>query len=162
MRLSTGLDAAGIGAVREQVACYTGGLQAKADELCRRLARIGVDAAVAGIGRDESGELRSSIRLERRGGREYAVLADCGHAVYVEFGTGVVGASRSYPGERPAWAGTPGSRSTRVNADGSWSYYDEKQERWRVTSGQAPQGFMARSAAEVRQAVRTVAKEVFG
>lgn len=161
MKLSAGLSVSEIRAMREQVERYAGGLQAKADELCRRLAEIGVEASIAAIDHDESGELRSSIRWERRGEREYLVVADCDYAVYVEFGTGVVGAAGSYPGERPDWAGAPGSRSKHVNPDGSWVYYDEKQERWRITSGQVPQGFMSQGAVAVRQAVVSIAKEVF-
>ena len=161
MKLSAGLSVSEIREVRERVERYVSSLQDKADELCRRLAEIGVEASIAAIDHDESGELRSSIRWEQRGQRTYLVVADCDHAVYVEFGTGVVGAASTYPGERPDWVGTPGSRSEHVNPDGSWVYYDEKQERWRITSGQVPQGFMSRGAVSVRQAVVSIAKEVF-
>ena len=161
MNLKAGLAVSEIRALRERVERYANGLQAKADELCRRLAEIGVDAAVAGIAHDESGELRGSIRWEQRGERVYLVVADCDYAVYVEFGTGVVGAGSAYPGERPEWVGAPGSRSSHVNPDGSWVYYDEKQGRMRVTSGQVPQGFMAGSAVEVQQQIAGIAREVF-
>lgn len=161
MKLEMGLSVSEIRAARTELERYASGVPEKADELCRRLAEIGVDASVAGIAHDESGELRGSIRWERRGEREYLVVADCGYAVYVEFGTGVVGSGGTYPGDKPDWVGAPGSRSRHVNPDGSWVYYDEKQSRWRITSGQVPQGFMAQGAMTVRQAVPVIAKEVF-
>lgn len=161
MKLQADLSASSISKLREAIANYRDSLKALADELCRRLSDIGVQAAVTSIDHDESGELRSSISYKRRGDRDYLVIADCGYAVYVEFGTGVVGAGTSYPGDKPAWAGSPGSRSSHVNPDGSWVYFDEKQARWRITSGQKPQGFMAQSAAEMRRNVLKIAKEVF-
>lgn len=161
MKLDMHLSVSEIRSARERLGRYAQGLQAKADELCRRLAEIGLEASVAAIAHDESGELRGSMRWEQRGERECFVVADCGYAVYVEFGTGVVGGRGTYPGEKPDWVDAPGSRSTKVNLDGSWVYYDEKQKRWRITSGQVPQGFMAQGAVTVRQAVTGIAKEVF-
>ena len=161
MKLDMHLSVSEIRSARERLERYAQGLQAKADEFCRQLAEIGLEASVAAIAHDESGELRGSMRWEQRGERVYFVVADCGYAVYVEFGTGVVGGRSAYPGEKPDWVDAPGSRSTKVNPDGSWVYYDEKQNRWRITSGQVPQGFMAQGAVTVRQAVAGIAKEVF-
>lgn len=159
--LETGLSVKGIEAIRKRLSAYVESMPEKAEELCRRLAEIGVDAAVANIDHDESGELRSSIRLERRDDKEYVVIADCDYAIYVEFGTGVVGAASTYAGERPDWVGAPGSRSSKVREDGSWVYFDEKQDRFRITSGQRPQAFMSTAAVEMRQQVLSIAKEVF-
>lgn len=161
MKLSAGLSASEVGAVRRRLEARAASMQRKADELCRRLAEAGVAASVAGVAHDESGELRGSIRWEKLAERDYLVVADCGYAVYVELGTGVVGSGGAYPAERPAWAGAPGSRSRAVGSDGTWTYYDEKQSRWRATRGQVPQGFMARGARAVRQTVVKTAKEVF-
>lgn len=155
MKLDMHLAVSEIRSARERLERHAQGLQAKADELCRRLAEIGVDASVAAIDHDESGELRRSIRLEQRGEREYVVLADCGYAVYVEFGTGVVGAGGEYPGIRPDRVRTPNPDKR------AWVYYDEKQDRFRITDGQVPQGFMSKGAVEMRQAVAGIAKEVF-
>ena len=158
--LKAGLSVSDIAALRKKIEQRALRLQEKAEEICRQLSEIGVDACVAGIAHDESGELRGSIRWERKGDREYLVVADCPYAVYVEFGAGVVGARGTYPGTRPEWVGAPGSRSTHVNPDGSWVYYDKKQGRWRITSGQVPQGFMSQGAMTVRQAIPIIAREV--
>lgn len=161
MKLKADLSTSSIAEMKAALTRYRDSLIAKADAICRRLSEIGVQAAIAAIDHDESGELRQSITYRRKGDRDYLVVADCGYAVYVEFGTGVVGAGSSYPGEKPGWAGSPGSRSFHINPDGSWVYFDEKQSRWRITSGQKPQGFMARSAVEMRRDVLKIAKEVF-
>lgn len=161
MKLAMKLSTSEVREQREKLERYISKLESKADELCRRLAEIGVEASVAAIAHDESGELRRSIRWEQVGDHEYLVVADCDYAVYVEFGTGVVGANGTYSGTRPDGIGEPRSRSTHVNPDGSWVYYDEKQKRWRITSGQVPQGFMAQGAMAVEQAIPMIAKEVF-
>lgn len=160
LALRMGLSVASVRAERRRLEEYVRLLPARCDELCRRLAEMGVDAAVAGVTRAETGELASSIRHERRGERDYVVIADCGYAVYVEFGTGVVGLMGS-AGELPDGITGPTSRTTKAREDGSWVYWDERQGKYRITRGQAPLGFMSGAATEMRERVLEVAREVF-
>ena len=160
-----GLSASSVRAARERIQRYAADLPGKVDELCQRLAEIGVQAAVTALhdaDAHETGELESSIKVEREGARDYLVVTYCGYAVYVEFGTGVVGAGVPYPGNRPEHITGPLSRTTKAREDGSWVYWDDRQGRFRITKGQRPAGFLAQATVEMRQKVREVAREVFG
>lgn len=160
-----GLSASSVRAARQRVERYASGLPSKVDEFCRRLAEVGVTAAVTALqesDKRETGELQSSIEVERVGDRDYLVVTHCGYAVYVEFGTGVVGASGSYPGTMPPGVTGPLSRTTKAREDGSWVYYDERQGRFRITKGQLPTGFMAQASVEMRDESVRIAREVFG
>lgn len=160
MRIKIELSEESFKRAAAEVRAYAESLDDKCAELSRRLAEIGVDAAVSHV-RRESGSLASSIRSERSGERAYLVLADSEYAVYVEFGTGVVGSKTPYAGQLPDWATGPGSRSTKTREDGSWIYYDQVTGEFKSTFGQAPSAFMAAGAEAVRKAVVDTAKEVF-
>lgn len=165
MRVSMDLSASSVRAARERIQRYTTDLPGKVDELCRRLAEIGMQSAVTALhdtNTHETGELESSIQVERLGERNYLVVTYCGYAVYVEFGTGVVGAGVPYPGNRPEYITGPLSRTTKAREDGSWVYWDDRQGRFRITKGQRPAGFLAAATVEMGQRVKEVAREVFG
>lgn len=160
-----GLSASSVRAARQRLERYMADLPGKVDELCRRLAEVGVTAAVTALHEadaHETGELESSIEVEREGDRDYLVVTYCGYAVYVEFGTGVVGAAASYPGTMPEGITGPLSRTTKAREDGSWVYWDDRQGRFRITKGQTPKGFMAQASVEMREQAQRIAKEVFG
>lgn len=160
-----GLSASSVRSARQRLERYAAGLPAKVDELCRRLAEEGVTAAVKALhdaDAHETGELESSLQVERMGDRDYLVVTHCGYAVYVEFGTGVVGAGGTYPGTMPEGVTGPLSRTSKAREDGSWVYYDKRQGRYRVTKGQLPTGFMAQASAEMRERLAEIAREVLG
>ena len=124
--------------------------------LCASLAEFGLESAIANAPVD-TGELRDGIGLYRIGDRRYAVVAKCGHAAFVEYGTGVVGEG-TYGGELPpSWEYSVGPS---IDEDGWWYYVDEEGVgHW--TQGQPAQGFMALTAEQVRAAVPAIAREVF-
>lgn len=155
MRIRLGLDAKSIDSAIKQLATYRKSVDAKVDELCERLADEGMEVAKVSIRHDESGELRNSFSVEKVGDAHYLVVNSAPYAVYVEFGTGVVGAGGDYRGERPEWAGSPNGEKE------AWVYFDEKQGRFRITDGQAPQAFMAQGAEAMRNRMIGIAKEVF-
>lgn len=160
-----GLSASSVRSARQRLERYMSDLPTKVDELCRRLAEVGVTAAVTALqeaDKRETGELQSSIEVERVGDRDYLVVTYCGYAVYVEFGTGVVGAAGTYPGTMPPGITGPLSRTTKAREDGSWVYFDERQGRYRITKGQLPTGFMAQASVEMRDKAKEIAREVFG
>lgn len=147
-------------AVRELEA-YRDAIPDKVEELLRRLCEEGVAAAVAVVPVD-TGELRSSIRLERRGGSDYLVVADSGHAAFVEFGTGVVGQG-TYAGELPAGWGYDLRRTPEAHdpVDPTrWFYYDA-EGNLRSTRGRPAAGYMLAGSEEMRRKAVSIAKEVF-
>ena len=155
MRIKLSLDPKSIDDASKQLAAYRKSLDAKIDLLCERLAEQGMEVAKVTIRHDESGELRNSFSVEKLGDAHYLVVNSAPYAVYVEFGTGVVGTKSNYWGVKPSWAGSP-------NGDKKgWVYYDEKQGRFRITDGQRAQAFMAHGAEAMRSMVVGIAKEVF-
>lgn len=144
-----------------QMSAYRSSLPRRVDELLRRLAQAGVDAAVRVVPQD-TGELSSSISLERRGGQDYVVVAACGYAAFVEFGTGVVG-SGTYRGELPSGWGYDERRTPEAHDPvdpTAWYYYD-RDGVLRRTRGQSASGFMLAASEEMRSGVARVAREVF-
>lgn len=155
-KLTVPLSRAGIRRAREVVEAYGDTVDRLASGLCSALAEFGLEAALANVPVD-TGELRDGIGLYRRGDRRWAVVAKCGHAAFVEYGTGVVGEG-TYKGELPSvWEYSVGPM---IDDEGWWYYVDAEGEgHW--TQGQPAQGFMALTAEQVRRAAPAIAREVF-
>lgn len=167
MKLKVDLFAeGGVAKAREALGAYLTALPTKMDTFCRRLAEIGVDAAVTQIKQSvdgETGELANSIHVEQEGEREWLVVTYCDYAAYVEFGTGLAGMGIEYPGEYPEGIKGPSNEHDAAiqPEEGAWVYYDKRQGRYRITSGQQPVAFMAMASTEMYLSVMEIAKEVF-
>lgn len=155
------LSTESVARARDEVRRYAESLPDRFDELCSRLAEVGVEAAAAHV-KVDAGRLQSDISARRLGKGHWLVLSVGDYAAFVEFGTGVVG-DGTYEGDTP-----PGwqydSRQTPEAHDPDdptlWYYYDE-EGRLRSTRGQAASSYMAKAAEEMRQKVLPIAKEVF-
>lgn len=161
MKVSVELSAESVGAAIRQLETYADKLAAKSDELCERLAGIGVEAALANV-RQDTGDLASGIRFEKVGDCEYLVISEGGYAAFVEFGTGVVGEG-TYPGDLPGGWSYDERRTPAAHDEDDptrWFYYD-RDGNLRSTRGQTANAYMAASAEEMRQAILATAKEVF-
>lgn len=161
-RVRVGLSPASVGEAVEELRSYRSGLSGRLEELLRRLGEAGLSTAVAVVPVD-TGDLVSSIRLERRGQHDYLLVADSGHAAFVEFGTGVVGQG-TYAGNLPgAWSyderRTPAAHDP---ADPTRWYYYDSDGSLRSTRGQAGSGYMLAASEEMRQRALSIAREVFG
>lgn len=162
MRIPLELSAKSARAAARDVRAYADSLEAKCDELCRRLAEIGVTASAQSV-RLDTGNLAASIRMEKDGECAYLVFTDEDYAAFVEFGTGVVGQG-TYPGELPAGYGyderwTPEAHDPEDPT--KWFYYDA-EGHLRSTRGQTADAFMLAGSETMRQMVLSIAKEVFG
>ena len=156
------LSTQGIQAAQKAISDYKKSLEAKADELCRRLAEIGVEAAV-NIVRVDTGELESSIEYEKHGQREYLVITRNDHAAFVEFGTGVVGEG-TYGFDLPSdWEyDTRATPSAHDRDDPTLWYYTDPESGGAVpTRGQTANAYMAYAGQEIRSQIVAIAKEVF-
>ena len=94
--------------LKQELQEYSDGLEYKCREVAERLADKGVEVArvqIADLDAVFTSELLSSIRSEYvspvKGGAIFAVVAGTDHAMFVEFGTGIVGKQNPYPGELP-------------------------------------------------------------
>ena len=140
--------------VIKELRSYQNSLEYKCRLLAEKLAEKGVEIAqtyVASLDAIFTYELNSSIHAEHvkdvQGGGIYAVVAGTDHALFVEFGTGIVGQQSPYPGKLP---------------DGryGWFYRDDNGQWW-FTEGMPSRPFMYYTANELRDLIMETAKEVF-
>lgn len=155
-----------------QIKAYQNDLTYKCQLLAEKLAEKGVEIAqtyIASLDATFTYELNSSIRAEykgsAKGGGIWAVVAGTDHAMFVEFGTGIVGKRSPYPGKLPEgvdWQYASG-KTIRQLADGryGWFYQDDNGEWW-FTEGMPSKPFMYYTAIQLQDIVAETAKEVFG
>lgn len=151
---------------------YANSLTYKCQLLAEKLAENGVEIAraeLAGLDAVFKGELMESISAEYQGsipgGGIWAVVAGSDHALFVEFGTGMVGKESPYKGNFPKdvdWKYASG-KTIRQISDGryGWFYKDDNGEWW-FTEGMPSRPFMYNTANELREIVVSKAREVFG
>ena len=154
-------------------------LERKAELLARRLAEKGVDIAKSNITTLDAiftGELLNSIHTEYGGSSKgtvtFYLVADSEHAIYVELGTGMVGASKPYPGKLPviyAQGKTIRPATEDIYVRGElyikegeyfWTYIGEDGKA-HITKGMPSRPFMYETSLELMQLVVKTAKEVF-
>ena len=109
------------------------------------------------VGREGGGGLRNSIhmKVEQSGdGIVGKVFAGGGHAMYVEFGTGVVGEASNYPK-----AGELGLKYTQY----SWTYTLDGGEHFYTTKGYRARPFMYpalnQNKAQIKKLITNALKE---
>lgn len=104
------------------------------------LTKKGYDYMIS-IVREDTGNLKSSISWEYDEADNKGIIkVGSDYAVYVEFGTGIVGANSPHPNAEN-W-------KYDVNSHGEkgWWYYDENQNRYRWTKGQTANAFVYQTA----------------
>ncbi len=155
----------------KQLRSYQDSLTYKCQLLAEKLAENGVEIArlqLADLDAIFTTELISSIHAEYKGsvkgGGIWEVVAGTDHAMFVEFGTGIVGKRSPYPGNLPEgvdWQYASG-KTIRQLADGryGWFYQDDNGEWW-FTEGMPSRPFMYYTAIQLRDIVVKTAKEVF-
>ena len=155
----------------QELRSYQNSLEYKCRLLAEKLAEKGVEIArlqVTDLDAVFTGDLMRSIHSEHvrdiKGGGVYSVIADDESALFVEFGTGIVGQESPYPGELPdgvTWEYASG-KTIRKLADGryGWFYRDDNGQWW-FTEGMPSRPFMYYTANELRDLIMETAKEVF-
>lgn len=99
MKLKSGLSESGIQSLIDGVEQYRRDIEKKIEMLLRELVTYGVTvcrAEALDLSINNTGRLVSSITGETNGSKGY-VRVNCEYAVYVEFGTGVVGEKNPHP-----------------------------------------------------------------
>lgn len=155
----------------QEIRRYQNSLEYKCRLLAEKLSEKGVEIAqtyVASLDAIFTYELNSSIHAEHikdvQGGGIYAVVAGTDHALFVEFGTGIVGQESPYPGELSdgvTWEYASG-KTIRQLADGRYGWFYNKDGQWYFTEGMPSRPFMYYTAIELRKIILETAKEVFG
>ncbi len=149
----------------KEIRAYKNSLEQKTMLFCQRLSEIGVETAKATVYSLDAvftGELFRSIHSEQRSSGStviFAVVADSEHAVYVEMGTGLVGAESPYPGELPAVYAQ--GKTIRQLSDGRYGWFYQRDDKWYFTEGMPSRPFMYFASLEMQKNIVKIAKEVF-
>lgn len=147
---------------------YKNSLEDKTAKLVKALTDYGYNACVRNVlSLDvyDSGKLLNSIRTEiKDNGFTGMIVVDCDYAVFVEFGTGIVGKNSSYIGKAMNEVGYScgGGSSYVVTADGriGW-YYPTDDGKYRFTEGMPSRPFMYRTGLEISDVISSIAKGIF-
>lgn len=174
------LSVSSIRKLQDDLRKYQDSLAYKARLLAEKLSERGVEIArvqIADLDAIFTGELIQSLHSEYKGstphGAIFAVVADSKHAIYVEMGTGMIGASNPYPGKLPA-VYAQGKTIRQAQEDivvyGSvyvkageyfWTYIGEDGKA-HITKGMPSRPFLYNTSLELYAIVEKTAKELFG
>lgn len=155
-----------------KIKAYQNDLTYKCQLLTEKLAEKGVEIArlqLADLDAIFTTELISSVHAEYKGsvkgGGIWAVVAGTDHAMFVEFGTGIVGKRSPYPGKLPEGVGWQyaSGKTIRQLADGRYGwFYQDDDGQWWFTEGMPSRPFMYYTSIQLRDIVVKTAREVFG
>ncbi len=84
------------------------------------------------------------------------IRAGAWYAVFVEFGTGVVGSGSPHPAPQ-GW-----QYDANGHGEDGWVYFNEYDQKWHWTNGMESRPFMYNTARTLEQECGRIAKEVFG
>lgn len=157
-KITIQLSDASINQAIKELKAYKRELSKKTRLLVQLLVEAGVEIAkqeVLTLGAFDSGELHGSLDgLMYTDGARGIIFTDCGHAAFVEFGTGVVGAASPHPT-------MPWEYDVNQRGEKGWVYYDEKQGRFRWTKGMPSRPYMYLTAQQLEERVMEIARGVF-
>ena len=159
-KISFGLSVKEINRAIREVEKYKRELTEKVNLLIGELTDYGVEVAKAQVrelGAWYTGELESSIEGYFSPSVGVGIIkAGAPYAVYVEFGTGVVGKSQPHP--------SPDDWRYDINEHGEsgWWYFNDNTGRMQWTKGMPSRPFMYNTARELENACERIAREVFG
>ncbi len=166
-KISVEFSQRGIEQLKRELLDYKDTLQYKVDLLAKTLAETGVDVARANVARLDAiftGELIASIHTEYGGSSKgtaiFYIVADSEHAIYVEMGSGLIGASKPYPGKLPVVYAQGKTIHHTKNGKYGWFYQDDNGD-WYFTEGMPSRPFMYETSLEIMKKVVSVAKDIF-
>ena len=132
----------------------------KCNLLVKRLTEDGAEIAklqVKQLDAVYSGELMNSIEGYYSPSSNVGIIkAGAYYAVYVEFGTGVVGKQSPHPNPQ-GW-----QYDANDHGDKGWVYYDDDSGKFRWTKGFKSRPFMYNTARQLERECKRIAQEVFG
>lgn len=167
----------------KQLRAYQDSLTYKCQMVAQKLAEKGVEIArvqIADLDAIFNQDLIKSIHSEYagsvKGGGVWAVVAGTDHAMFVEFGTGIVGQEHPYPGKLPdgvTWDYASGKTIRQAMQDISingdtfvkageyyWTYIGD-DGKLHITKGMPSRPFMYYTSLQLMKLVEKTVKEVF-
>ncbi len=157
-KITITLDEQSIDNAIKELRRYQSELGDKTNRLVQKLVDLGVEFAlqeVVSLGAFDSGELAVSIDgLMYTDGTHGIIFTDCGHAAFVEFGTGITGAESPHPS-------MPWQYDINNHGEAGWVYYNEKTGKFGWTKGMPSRPFMYNTAKHLQDELEQIAKEVW-
>lgn len=133
----------------------------KVDIFCSKLAEIGVSTASIKLYSDPRSQ-GTSISLDRKGSGEYLIVASGEQVGFIEFGVGVVGESGGYENVPSNWVyNAMWSPWAHDDNDPTLWYYKDETNTVQSTRGTLPVAFMHSASTQVKNRIKSIAKEVF-
>lgn len=157
--------------LKRELQRYRDGLEDKARLIAQRLAEKGVEIArlqITSLDAIFTGDLMRSIHSENLGKQGdswvFCVATDDESALYVEFGTGMVGKQSPYTGTLPegiTWEyGSGGHYVTLKDGRYGW-FYPGEDGKYYFTEGMPSRQFLTNTAFELENLVLETVREVF-
>ena len=163
--ISFDLSVKGINRAIKELNKYKDELNRKCNELIQQLTEYGNEFAkleVLRLGAFDTGELADSIQgFFDPSSRVGFIRADCWYAVYVEFGTGVVGYGLTGEPSHPDSAAYGWVYDVNNHGDSGWVYFNDREGKLMRTKGQPSHPFMYNTFRELQQKARDMASTVF-
>lgn len=159
MKITITLSKDSIKEAKEQLRKYKKSLPNKQRRLMFELAKRGYRVMEEEISNFympySTGALKRHI-VVRLGDDWCTISNDSDHALYVEFGTGIVGAQNPYPNNKIGYR-----YDINGHGEDGWYYYDEDEKRIRWTKGMRSRPFVHNTYLKLKDEVVGIAKEVF-
>lgn len=154
------LDPSSLERAAQEVKKYAMELDEKVEALIKKLAERGAMVAkiqLAALDAVYTGELLSSIEgVYSEKDNVGIVRAGAPYAIFVEYGTGVIGAGSPHP-KPDGW-----QYDANGHGDEGWVYLNERDGKYHWTRGYQSRPFMYNTARELERECVNIAKEVFG
>lgn len=157
--------------LQEDLEKYKSSITYKCQLLAEKLSERGVEIArvrISDLDAIFTGELIESIHNEYKGsisgGAIFAVVADSSHSVFVEFGTGQMGADHPYPYPLPdgiSWDYNVGKTIRQSESGRYYWFYPGKDGMWHYTEGMPARPFMYETSMQLYEEVTKIAKDIF-
>ena len=172
-RIKFGLSTASVQRAIDELKAYKKWTQDKCDELALELAKRGtflIRMKIAGYDAIDTGALISAVSYPEQiapGKYRISLRVDNGsgdnYALFVEYGTGTVGASSSHPqaGEM-GWQYAVGDQIITTKDGRVGWFYPTDDGSYRFTEGQESRPFWHESAEELPQYIYEAVRKVFG
>lgn len=160
------LDTASITRAIKEMDRYIEDVKQKITELVKTLTEEGVRVAsvqVAVVGAVDTGELSDSfIGFYDEESHVGIIRSTADYAVFVEYGTGIVGAQGPQHPEMDTWEPDGGWNHDHNNhGEEGWKYISERDGKLHWTAGMVSRPFMYETYKELQLLARQLAVEIF-
>lgn len=167
-KISFSLDTKEIGQAIKSIEKYRDSIKQKSERLVKALIDDGViilRAKIVEMNINDTGNLLNFVGGYYNADTNTGIIrVDCDYAVFVEFGTGIVGMNSPYSGNAMAEIGYKYGGGTHyiVTKDGriGW-FYPTDDGKYRFTEGMPSRPFMYETAKELTKRLNKKIKEVF-